>query len=516
MSIIIDRRHAILKKRATQLRRNELAANGGRPYVDERLWRAPNETDASWLGVPDSGIVGRKTRTASVDDAARVVDKINQYIFKKSIVRDGADAAFLANCTGDGESVHDFMQRVNTAITYGRWCWIQADRAPLAEGETETLDNKAPVRWILWDALDVTDWCVDAAGNIKWLIVKSQIYDNSNPREAAKEAELYTLYELIEGNVFITEEVKGDVKIDNLRTKVALPGLQRIPFVLAGRPSGKAWWFDGVENLQAQILNLDSMHNENLMETIYPQLVLPDSIGQSLSVKLGNQTIDGKKVATLVKEYVLGRKTPILESAMDKGISRYITPGGDLKSLPEESDRKRRELFDRAGLALFNRETRQVQTAESKQFDQLDTNSTLGNRALLLQNAEKQLVELTKVFDPNFKGWDPVYTTEFDVVDVAALGAALQQAANVPDKTPKVRKLIAKANVRVLKEVGGGIAKDEEFEEAIKEIDETDFEKMGAMLPDPFASLAEGAEDPDNPDDPEDPKKGQKPKKDAK
>ena len=74
---------------------------------------------------------------------------------------------------------------------------------------------------------------------------------------------------------------------------------------------------------------------------------------------------------------------------------------------------------------------------------------------------------------------------------VAALGSALAQAANVPDKTPLVRRLVAKANVRLLKEVGGGVATDEEFEAALEEIDRTDF-AAPAALPDPFAALAGG------------------------
>ena len=133
---ITDRKHKIMAKREAQIRRNALAVDGGRDYIDERLWRAPNETDVSWSGDTTRGIVGRKERTGLVNDAGRVANKINQYIFKEQAKRDGADKAFLDNCTGEGESVHDFMQRVNTAFTYGRWCWLQADRAPLAEGES--------------------------------------------------------------------------------------------------------------------------------------------------------------------------------------------------------------------------------------------------------------------------------------------------------------------------------------------------------------------------------------------
>lgn len=497
MSILTSRKHWIMKARAEQLRRNELSVYGGRPYIDERLWRAPNETDTSWDGDPARGIVGRKTRTALVSDAGRIANKINQYIFKTRAVRDGADEAFVNDCTGDGEGVHDFMQRVCLSITFGGWCWLQADRAPLAPGEQETLANKERVKWILWNAIDIPDWCIGNDGEIKWLIACSHVYQNADPRQAAKEGTLFTLYEKKDdGVVYITEETDGKVEMSGLRTNVPLTGLERIPFVLIGKPSQRAWWFDDVENMQAQVMNLDSQHNETLTENVFPQMIVPTSLANSLEVKLAEQNIDGKKVVALIRELTLGRKIPIQESSEDKGISRYIMPTGDLKLLTDECTRKRALLFDMAGLALFNKESRQIQTAESKQFDQLDTNSTLGNRALLLQDAEAKLVELSAMFDASFKTWEPKYPADFDVVDVAALAQALTQIANAPDKTPKMRKLIAKVVVRILKELAASIATDAEFEEALKEIEEHDF-KEPTMLPNPFGDEDDDEEDED-------------------
>ena len=485
---ITDRKHKIMLKREAQIRRNALAVDGGRDYIDERLWRAPNETDASWSGDATRGIVGRKERTGLVNDAGRVANKINQYIFKEQAKRDGADEAFLKDCTGDGESVHDFMQRVNTAFTYGRWCWLQADRAPLAEGGSETLADKAPIRWVLWDALDVPDWCVDAAGNVKWLITRSAIYQNDDPRQPAKDAMLYTLYELgADGRVYVTERTdKGNMA--NLRTRALVPGLDRLPFALIGKPSAKAWWFDDVENIQAQILNLDSMHYETLTESVFPQLVIPSSIGNSLETRLSEKKVQGQSVVTVIRELTLGRRIPIMEGAEDKGISRFITPSGDLKLLTEEAGRKRALLFDMVGLALFNKESRQIQTAESKQFDQLDTNSTLANRAIILQHAESALIGLSQMFDKGFRAWEPAYPSKFDVVDVNALAQALTQTTNMPNKTPKVKRIEAKCAVRVLKEVAAGSVTQEEIDEAMAEIDETDFEEQ-TMLPNPFEGL---------------------------
>lgn len=491
MSDITKRVHAVMAERMTQLHRNKLVVEGGRSYIKARLWRAPNESDVSWKGDPELGTVGRVERSALVNDAGRVAQKINQYIFKETATRDGADEDFISNCTGDGESVHDFMQRVSLAVTYGGWCWCQVDRMPLGRdpvtGETigETLADKAPVRWRLWGANDVPDWCVDDSGRIRWLIVRSHVYVNDDPRKTAQTVAVSTLYERREDGVYLTEECNPAIAGLEMRKDFKLEGLEAVPFVLVGRPDAKAWWFDDVEQIQAQIMNLDSLHNETLTENVYPQLVLPLSLVNSLEVKLKEQNVRNENMINMEREITLGRKAPIIESEEDKGIARYIAPGGDLKLLTDEGDRKRRMLFDVVGLSLFNRETRLVQTAESKSFDQLDTNATLGVRAILLQQTEARLVRLSGVFDPGFRAWEPKYRTSFDVVDVAALSAALVQAANIPDQTPTVKKLVAKSNLRIIKELSSGFATDEEFEAAMKEIDEHDFSVQN-VLPNPF------------------------------
>ena len=503
-SIISSRRHIYYAKRVEQLRRNRLAVLGGKDYIDLRLWRAPNETDAQWLGDAEDGIVGRKDRTALVNDAQRIASKIQQYIFKKPIDRSGADPAFLANCTGD-QSVNDFWKAVCNAITTQGWCWLQADRAPYALDETgavvaRTLADNAPVTWRLWEAVDVPDWCADSSGVLRWLITRSIAYLNDNPYEEAKKVEISTLYRLSDdGRVYVTEEADKQGTGLELREDEEIAGLDRIPFVLVGKPSGDAWWFDDVEMLQAQALNLDSNHFETLIETLYPQLIAPMSLLNTLDVNLSLEKMSGKEIIALQRELIKGRKNPFYETAEDKGVTRYLIPPSDgVKLLPEECARKRNLLFDMAGLALFNRETRQVQTAEAKAFDQMDTNSTLGNRALLLQDAEKKLVAMSLYFDPRFGKYEAVYPTKFDVIDAAAMSQAIQVVVNLPQATLGLRKICLRSGLRLLQDMGA--VEEEEYNEALEEIKAL----KPAALPDPFANLPPDDDEDDDDDGGED------------
>ncbi len=180
--IIAKRRHRILAGRKDQLVLNVLALHGGRAYVDARLWRAPNESEASWTGnrpFAASGCTGRRNRAAVVNDAGRVAAKINQYLFSREIERAGIDPAFEADCTGTGKSIADFWLDVSETLTACQWLWVQADRCAAAvDPETgrpvqRTLAQRQAlgdrVRLSLWLPWEVADWCFDSTGALLWL-----------------------------------------------------------------------------------------------------------------------------------------------------------------------------------------------------------------------------------------------------------------------------------------------------------------------------------------------------------
>jgi len=487
MSKLISRQHPIYTTRMFQLNLNRLAKDGGRPYIDARLWRAPNETDAQWIGDAEEGITGRKERSCLVNDAQRIAAKIRQYIFKTVPTRQGIDDNFARNCAGQGVTIDEFMGRVCDAITTGQWCWLQVDTEPMKYDSNGiplpmTLANKPKVFWRLWESCDIPDWSIDEDGTLRWVITRSYLYDNSDPMADAKKVEISTLYHLdYDGKVYVTEESNEPCKIP-LRKREEVVGLDRLPFVLVGRPTCKAWWFDDVENIQAQVMNYDSMHNETLTDAVYPQLVVPMSLLNTLETNLDIDKLGAKQLITLQRELIKGRKNPFYENSEDKGCTRYIQPNsGDLSLITQEQDRKRKLLFDMSGLALFNRETRQVQTAESKAFDQLDTNATLGNRATMLQDVETAAVALSVYFDPSFPVYAPVYNTKFDVVDVTALTQTVQTISQMPNITPMMRRVLLKTGVRLVLE-GGGID-EATYQEVLAEIDSIPDEELKESNP---------------------------------
>lgn len=458
--ILHTRQHPILTARKDQLHLNWLALHGGQPYIHARLWRAPNESEASWTGGQTTA-TGRRNRAAIVNDASRIAAKINQYLFSRPTDRTGIDPAFADDCTGTGQTIAQFWHHASETLTACQWLWIQADRgAPPIDPATglprpRTLAQRHATgdrpRLTLWHPWEVADWCFDAAGSLLWLITHHQHHHNTDPGLPPATHTIRTLWRRGHAGAGATwEQYRDGSPAPTGRGQITPP---EIPFTLIGTPAPHPWWFDDAEALQAQLLNLDSLHYENLQRAVFPQLIISESTFTNLEARLTEHTgaHNGQRLIQLVKEITRGLDAPIIETADDKGITRYIQPSAtDLKALPEEMTRKRALLFHTVGLSLFNRETRQIQTAQSKQFDHLDTESTLRHRALTLQEAERKTIAHCRALDTAFPPYDPAWPQEFSIEDPSADITALTQAAAIPNLTPTMRKAILKAVTRTI------------------------------------------------------------------
>lgn len=487
MSIVMSRVNPVLQTRAEQLELNLLALHGGRPYVDRRLWRAANESDLSWYGSSsvavggDYGTVGRKQRTACPNDAGRVASKIEQYIFATDVARPGADEDFIRDVDRRGTPAWRFWARVNELVTANGWCWLQADRGRLPAVRTlkdREASGDRPV-WRCWPALSVPDWSNSHDGSLKWLIAEEERYCNDDPFAGAVTHKVRTLWKRGENGrgATYTRMVAGkhgDETIDAGEVSTV-----EIPFVLVGRPSCDPWWFDDVEAVQALTMNLDSVYSESLTRSVYPQLIIPDDTARAMNAQVSLQAgqADGVRVTNLVREIIRGADHPITETDIGKGCTRYITPDtADLKAIPEEISRKRGLLFDSVGMALFNRESRQMQTAESKQWDHLDTEATLRNRSRLLQSAEQALVAMTAAIDTSFQTYEPAWPMDFSIIDAEAEVAALESMGAVGELTLTQRKVRLRAVSKILAQMVDVTPEEQQaIESEISELKEDDF-----------------------------------------
>lgn len=462
-NLIATRSHRIHAARAGQLTNNLLAWKGGRPYIDARLHRAPNESDLSWDGDSSVGLTGRKNRAYLVNDAGRISQKITQYLFGKDAEREGIDPAFSTDVTTTKLTIRSFWEMVSEEFTAGQWVWLQADRgAPEIDPATGTIMPRSRaqkrqsgdrVYWNIWTSIEVVDWCFDANGRLLWLLTAEALYENSDPFKDSKLTQIRTLWQAqATGCTFTRYKLDKDLTVLESGS-ISIPD---VPFVLLGSPSTDPWWFDDVEMIQGALLNLESLHYENLVKTVYPQLVIAETMLEKLQTNLFQRygTDKGEKIVEIVKELIRGPDRPFVESSEDSGITRYLQPSAqDLKAIPDQQDRLRRQLFDMVGLALFNRETRQVQSAASKQFDHLDIEATLQNRSLLMQETEQHLIALSKRLDPDFVEYTATWPQTFSVPNTSEDVASLTQLANIAELPPSMSKRVLKTAVALLDDI---------------------------------------------------------------
>lgn len=456
-NLLATRKHQFYTSRNSQINRNLACFRGGQPYIDLRLTRFPCEPEASWSGKAQAsndkfwnlgqldGVQGRKERAFLVNYAGRIVTKYNQFIFGQDIHRAGIDETFEANATRTGLSINRTMRRLAGLAHAGGWSWLGVDRMASAidpatgKASQQSMLDKATrgdrVFWSIWDATQVIDWEFNGRGGLAWLITEQQTYSSPNPRQAPVSEIVRTLWEPKTFTRIVIDPKKSEIK----STTTGDVPAGEVPFVPAGIPTNQPHWFDDAERIQASLLNLDSAHNENLIQAVFPQLVIPEELVSSVMEQANVSYADAA-------ELVRGLNYPILEPAESKGITRYIMPNGqDLKAIPDEILRRRRELFEISGIGLQNKETRQAQSAESKAWDFLDTEATLKDFSQEWQETEEKAIQLSKKIDSSFKEYKPVYPADFDVSDVGAQMESLMLLQNMDLPDAGIKELLKAA-----------------------------------------------------------------------
>jgi hypothetical protein len=481
---IYDRRHEIIAKRIERMKLNWLCYKGGQEYIDKRLMRGVHEDNLSWFGKPEIGVPPRTLRTCYVPYAERVVDKIEEQIWSKPIKRDGADERFTLNADRTGQSVDDVLQLVQEYWTVCGWGWLGIDRTG-GEGGPKTVAEKElandGVYWTAYAPWEVVDWHYGKDGRLQWALTERTTYDNSDPMKPVQKGILRTLWRPGNGIRYYMDEGHALLR----KAEEFEFSCQAVPFVRLGEIGDEPHWFDNVESLACKLMNLDSESHANLSKGVYslpviPSEVLERGITEGLGKVVGGEKVTTDQIKTII-EKVFSRTHPIMEDEASKGITRFVSPpSGDLTAYPNEIERTKKALYEVVGLGLSKqKDTADAESADAKQWDHLDINAVLRERALSIQRLEVRAVKMSLLFDSEFKEYEPVYPTEFNIgnpadiiacaKDMKDLGVPLPDvllvamvraiAEMIPNLNEKERLEIGKAAAEALKKEEDAIAR---------------------------------------------------------
>jgi hypothetical protein len=458
LQIAATRVHPSLKAREIELQNNLLCLYGGRPYIDARLSRAPCEPETSWSGRLESaategfwnnstateGVIGRKGRAFTINYASRAVSKFLQYVFGAEIQRTGILPAFQRDATRTQLDVNAAFRQAAAYYLVCGWSWIGVDRLasridPATGKPTQQSLAEKEARgdrcWLtIWPATEVIDWQYGPDGRLDWLITEQEAEQDAGPFAERKTEGIRTVWSRGEYLRIRTVTEKGKRTV--VGSTAGTLSARVVPFALMGSPSPRPWFFDDLERVQASILNLESLHDTNLAEAVFPQLVLPHELIETI-MNLAKCQYDR------AVEIARGLSYPILEPPDSKGITRYIQPNAtDLAAIPNEIIRRRRELYEVAGLGFSNRDSAAPESAEAKEWNHLDLGASLRDKAHAWQSAETQAVEIARALDSSFPVYAPAYPMTFDTGDVKTKMESLLMAQQLDLPPSAVRETL--------------------------------------------------------------------------
>ena len=111
---------------------------------------------------------------------------------------------------------------------------------------------------------------------------------------------------------------------------------------------------------------------------------------------------------------LMGWNYPILVG-QDDATPGYIMPdAAAIGSMRMEINSLKEEMFENVGL-LLRKSTKQAESASAKEWDHIDLDAVMKERADVLEDAEKKAVKISKIIDKDFSDYVPEYNRKFSV-----------------------------------------------------------------------------------------------------
>ncbi|MBR2509301.1 MAG: hypothetical protein IKB71_06095 [Lentisphaeria bacterium] len=412
---IFRRSHSDHRSNRAVWERSRAAYAGGSDYIRTALIRHVSEIDLEFAE--------RVRRAYYFNYPRRIAQLITQYIFATEPQRLNAHPALLEDFSRSGAKTNEVMRQFSTLINiYGKAALLV--EMPFFEGEIDFERRKKerirPYARAL-SPLEAVDYAYGADGKLDWLLVEEdhmQKTDPFTPEYKIRRRKLFTRDEFM---IFERSSLNSPVRCVFRQQH----SLGSVPAVIAGDTDGAeiggGHYFEDIVRISDAILNNESEAQMNMIKQMFGLLVISDSFARSSDpVSIPDSSGKPQKFS-----HVIARSAAIWESPEEKGISRYISPGGaDTRCIREENLALKKELFDLVGMAAQN-ENRQLQSAESKAWDHHHVSQFLTAKAELLEQCESAVWDIMRLYDPSLEKVQVTYNRDFTVSNLESSIRAL-------------------------------------------------------------------------------------------
>lgn len=415
LDFIFRRTHSDYRKNRAIWERSGAAYAGGSEYISGALIRHVSEIDLEFAE--------RLRRAYYFNYPRRIAQLITQYIFATEPQRINADPFLLEDFSRTGARTGDVMRQFSTLLNiYGKAALLV--EMPSFEGEIDCdrarKERIRPFARAL-SPLETVDYAYAADGKLDWLLTEEEFSVKNDPFQPEFKCRRRKLFTRDEFMIFERSSLNSPVKC-TLRRKHKL-GI--VPAVIAGDVDGSAinggHYFEDIVRISDAILNNESEAQMNMIKQMFGLLVISDSFARtSQPAYIPENSNSPQKFS-----HIIARSAAIWESPEEKGISRYISPGGaDTRCIRDENLALKKELFDLVGLAAQN-ETRLIQSAESKAWDHHHVGQFLTSKAELLEQCESAVWDIMRLYNPSLEKVLVTYNRDFSVSNLESSIRAL-------------------------------------------------------------------------------------------
>lgn len=405
---IFRRTHNDYRKNRAIWEKSKAAYIGGSDYIRNALIRHVSEIDIEFAE--------RMHRAYYFNYPRRIAQLITQYIFATEPQRINANALLLEDFSRSGARTGDVMRQFSTLLNiFGKAVLLV--EMPFFEGELDyercRKERIRPFAKAL-SPLEAVDYAYGNDGKLDWLIVEEDVLQKENPFEPEYKIRRRKLFTRNEFMIFERHALNAPVKcVMNRRHALGI-----VPAVIAGDVDGieinGGHYFEDIVRISDAILNNESEAQMNMIKQMFGLLVISDSFARCTQ-PLTNNT-DNEQSGKF--SHIIARSAAIWESPEEKGISRYISPGGaDTNCIREENLALKKELFELIGLAAQN-ESRMLQSADSKAWDHHNISQFLASKAELLEQCESTVWEIMRLYDPSLEKVSVAYNRDFSVINL--------------------------------------------------------------------------------------------------
>lgn len=435
-SYIFRRHHPEYRQQRAVWERSRAAYSGGSEYIARALVQHVSEVDLEYME--------RLKRAYYFNYPRKIARIITQYILSGDPVRIGGDPQLIEDFSRSKLRVNEIMRQFSTLLNVYGSAWMLIEMPTFTgqvDRERQQQENLRPYAVAL-SPLEVVDWSEDSSGKLQWALIEEKNFDNSDVFSEPVYTRCRRLWTRDEWMLF--EERNSEVKL----LERGKHDLHQVPLVRAVEADGYGMnckhWFEDVVRISDAILNNESEAQMNIIKQMFGLLVISESFARG-----SRPACQGPNPETGKFSHVLARSAAIWESSEESGISRYISPhGAETSTIREENRQLKSELFDVVGLTII-RETREMQSAESKAWDHQQVCQFLLNRVDLLEQAELAAWRIMNLYDPTVTIPEIAYNRDFSIADLKESIASLLELRNI-NGGDEFQKEIARAAVTLL------------------------------------------------------------------